>query len=307
MNPSAELRISTRTRLRSRRGGFTLIEILIATAIMTIGMIGILALFPVAIRAGRHVIEDSNAVVIAQSVAEGIRSGVRNRKGFTEKGNPFFVFSHDGVTDPIPPDPARAAKGTAKDYFILLPRFRDGASFSGRTARTRRRAALKRAPTFVYPESDARANGGGDPQRADNDGNDEKYSIDTDADGEPDRRIEDIRVEKVYRLGNHLVPGHTPKRKPDGSVDYSPRVLSDERAILDMVRDNLSQYSYAFKIRPSYFDADLSASGAYQPAGRLFHVTVMVFRNFQKPTKDEPSPHLDQMRMVYSLDFEVAI
>ena len=62
-----------------RRTGFTLLEILISTAILTIGLVSIVALFPVAIDVGRQVIEASNSVVIGQSVAEAIREYLEGR------------------------------------------------------------------------------------------------------------------------------------------------------------------------------------------------------------------------------------
>ena len=285
-----------------RRDGFTLIEILIATAIMTLGLVGILALFPVAIRAGREVIEDSNAVVVAQSVAEAIRSGIRNNKGYTKRGDVYFLFQHDGVQDRVPSDP-REVKTTA-DYFILLPTYGSKAKFGGSTERKARRAALKKAKTFVYPETDTNRNGRGDPKRADNDLGDYRYRVEIEGDEE---RIETIKVEQTYSLGNHLVPGHTPRRRGGGTPTYEDGVVDEPRALSDMMIDELAQYSYAFSIRPSYFDADVSASKAFQPAGQLFHVTVMVFRNFRAPVLDEPSPHLDSSQLKYQLEFEVAL
>src|SRR5690606_12982305 len=102
---------------RRRRGGFTLLEILIATAVLTIGLVSIVAIFPYAISKGRQVIELSNAVVIAESVAESIREGLRNRKRFVVGSDGetsiYFVFNHDGVKDPIPAN--RAAEDPSRD------------------------------------------------------------------------------------------------------------------------------------------------------------------------------------------------
>ena len=79
-------------RQDERADGFTLIEILIATSILTLGLVGILALFPVAIKAGRTVVEASNSVVIAQSVVDAIRSGIRNSKGLSkQQGHAYFL------------------------------------------------------------------------------------------------------------------------------------------------------------------------------------------------------------------------
>jgi prepilin-type N-terminal cleavage/methylation domain-containing protein len=288
------IRRSSQPGARRLRSGFTLIEILIATSILTLGLVGILALFPVAIRAGRQVVEDSNAVVIAQSVAEAIRSGIRNRKGYTRSGHVYFVFAHDGVRDSIPAD-TRLLK-PRDDYYVLLPRFQLEQSFSGRTESERRRKALASAKTFVYPETDTRSpNGGGNADLADDDGDDARVEI-------GGRRMSRIRVEGVYELGQHLVPGGVPGAGAARS--------GGARVLEDMLKDSLKQYSFAFAIRPSYFDADLSEGRSFQPANRLYHVTVMVFRGLMiEPrdghklimTEDEEPP-----KPVYELEFEVS-
>ena len=47
-------------------GGFTILEIMIATAILTLGLVSVLALFPVAIHTGKKVVDTSTAAVIAE-------------------------------------------------------------------------------------------------------------------------------------------------------------------------------------------------------------------------------------------------
>jgi hypothetical protein len=42
--------------------------------------------------------------------------------------------------------------------------------------------------------------------------------------------------------------------------------------------------------------------GVYEPGNRLYSVKVLVFRGFQKPGPDDPSP-----TPVYELDFEVSL
>jgi hypothetical protein len=257
--------------------------------ILTLGLVGILALFPVAIRAGRHVIEDSNAAVIAQSVAESIRSGIRTRKGYSKKGNIYFVFNHDGVKDAIPADP-RAARASA-DYYVLLPRFKQGRRFGGNSERARRINALRAGKTFVYPETDRRRptpNGGGDARKADDDGDDARLRV-------GDKSIKTIKVTDVYWLGQHLVP-----------VSKNGKQKSAEYVLDDMLIETLKQYSFAFAIRPSYFDADLAEGKSFEPANQLFHVTVMVFRGFspdRKPLESDQEPPAP----VYELEFEVAL
>ncbi len=259
------------------RSGFTILEIMIATAILTLGLVGILALFPVAIFTGKRIVEQSTAVVIAESVAEAIREGVRNNLRYNRYGQPYFVFKHDGVTDPIPLQQER--ERYSHDYYILLPGYRR-AQFSGRTARDK---AMDSAKTFLFPETDSAKNGNGRQERADNDADDYTYRF------ENGESYKDIWVEKTYSLGNYL-----PGLEAEGI-----RVLRDQK--IDAIR----QYSYAFAISPSYNDANITLSpnsDAYRPAGRLFHVRIMIFRSFVPVEKGAESPV-----PVYELDFEVAI
>ena len=273
-----------------RRGGFTLIEILVATAILTLGLVGILALFPVAIQSGRRVIEDSNAAVIAQSVAEAIRSGIRTRKGYSSSGNAYFVFNHDGVQDSIPTKAKDLS--TRHDYYVLLPSYKKGQRFAARSRNDQRVKALRGGRTFVYPESDPRPNGNGNAQLADDDSNDFKVTI-----GKTTLRT--YRVDSVYSLGNCLVPRGQTKSGGKDVLD-------------DMLVETLKQYSFAFAIRPSFFDANLAEGGSFQPANQLYHVTVLIYRGLLKDPRDAKKHRLalrdnEAPTPVYELDFEVAL
>ncbi len=72
--------------------GFTLIEILIAMSVLVVGLVGILALFPVGLNATKKAIEDTNAAMIAESVYGSLRAAAQR----TVPGGrlPFF---HDGI------------------------------------------------------------------------------------------------------------------------------------------------------------------------------------------------------------------
>jgi hypothetical protein len=260
---------------------------MIATAILTLGLVSVLALFPAAIHTGKQVMDKSSAIVIAESVADAIRAGMRNqiRAVETNRGtNQYFVFRHDGVLDRVPNE--RSRERPDKDYFILLPRFAGGgrgALFSGRSERGRREKAFVRGKVFVYPESDPLRNGGGSATRADNDGDDFQGEF---SNGQTYR---DFVVEKTYSLGTLF---------PDlDAAEGDPLVLADQQI------EPLKQYSYAFAIRNSFFDANLSpADGQYQPANRLYNVQVMIFRNFFAPAPRER--HQDP---VFEINFEVAL
>lgn len=80
--------------MKRSRTGFTLVEILIAMTVLLVGLVGILALFPVGLDATRKAIEDSNAAFIAESAYAGLRASV---KQMTTTNLSYF---HDGIPTP---------------------------------------------------------------------------------------------------------------------------------------------------------------------------------------------------------------
>jgi type II secretory pathway pseudopilin PulG len=266
--------------------GFTILEILMATAILTIGLVCVLSLFPIAIDSGKRVMEQSTAVTIAKSVAEQIRTGLRNQKRYVYTGaepSTYFVFQHDGVQDPVPRD--SNLEKPSGDYYILLPRFKTDTRFEGGDGATeeerdssRREKAVAQSMEFVYPEVDTPMNGNGNPFTAHDDSKDA-----------PDGGI---LVKKVYSLGN-----------------FFPRFdanLDDQRVLDDQVTESFKQYSYAFSIRASKFDANVNQNPKiFQPGNALYHVRVMIFRSF---TYNDEKVRVERKGQdpVYELDFEVA-
>lgn len=65
---------SRHSRLRRPAGGFTLIEVLIAMIIMSVGMLGIASLYVQSMQAGRTSLFRHNAVTLAGDVADRIRA-----------------------------------------------------------------------------------------------------------------------------------------------------------------------------------------------------------------------------------------
>ncbi len=270
--------------------GFTILEIMIATAILTLGLVGILALFPVAIHYGKQIVERSTASVIAESVAEAIRQGLRNNLrsakplggGAGAETHHYFIFQHDGVKDPIPHK--KELEKPDKDYYILLPRFKSG----NEGVFSRPDVAQQVAKTFVYPESDNPPNGGGNAFLADDDGDDYSHKLTT---GES---IHEIFVDKVYWLGNTLP-----------AEDVS---VTGENVLEDQKIETLKQYSYAFEIQSSTGDANLSFSGQpFRPANRLYRVRVMIFRGFPKTEGNRAVVLPEPIIPVFEIDFEVSI
>jgi prepilin-type N-terminal cleavage/methylation domain-containing protein len=81
-----------------KQAGFTLIEILIAMTILLVGLVGILALFPVGLDATRKSVEDSNSAIIAESAYASLRTAVREYYVLT--GPPIqgiLPYRHDGI------------------------------------------------------------------------------------------------------------------------------------------------------------------------------------------------------------------
>lgn len=60
-------------RFRQDNKGFTLLEIIIALAILTIGLVGVLALFPAGLRASKRAGDFTSATLAAQQVMETIK------------------------------------------------------------------------------------------------------------------------------------------------------------------------------------------------------------------------------------------
>jgi type II secretory pathway pseudopilin PulG len=64
-------------RNRATERGLTLIEILIAIIIMTLGVLGILSLFPPALQSATESVEETNAAILGESVAHALTAGFR--------------------------------------------------------------------------------------------------------------------------------------------------------------------------------------------------------------------------------------
>lgn len=270
-------------------------EIMIATAILVVGLLGILAVFPLAIDTGRQSMEDTNAVLIARSVEQALREGITHRKGQSKDGkSTYFLFQHEGVLDGVPSD-VNDIK-TSADYFILFP---DPDSAQQQRTSTRDNTE-ENAKLFLYPEDDGHSgwphwrgvvlkdddsveadmedivgtepdgepNGGGSAALADNDMDDAIVS------GE-DYERQTFRVRRVYQLGatpwQHMVE--------NGVTDRS------------IVEDPLHAYSFVFTLQRSRHDASLGRdtidSAAIRPAGELYECRIMVFRSFRAPSADE--------------------
>ncbi|MBL4844192.1 MAG: prepilin-type N-terminal cleavage/methylation domain-containing protein [Planctomycetes bacterium] len=136
-------------RLRARKRGFTIIEILIAIVVLVLGITGIVALFPTAIESGNQTVEDTYSATITQSVVDAISVGIREsrysyRAPVTNRVWTYFLMNHDGVVDEAVPTPEIYTDATgkmwARDYCVLLPQSAAPDNF-----------ASANEPTFVFP------------------------------------------------------------------------------------------------------------------------------------------------------------
>lgn len=238
------------------RGGFTLMEILIAMVVLMVGLCGIMAVFPHALKSANTTVEKSYAAAISQSVVDAIQLGLR------EMSTPYedwqaFVFDHDGCEDldsdrdaflrdlnladlkshtgEITPQFRTLLR---KDYCILLPQATETETLGGSTV----------GRVYVYPRESPADN---EARKA--------------ASRDPNTR--EILYKKVYKLGKALAESQ--------AQDEVTREL--ERS------DPFQQYSFAFTIRvtkgPSAANPTPDRSQQQIVPG-LYEVVVSVFRNF---------------------------
>ena len=116
--------------LRRRPRGMTLVEVLMAGAILTFGMVGIMALLGTAHRSHRIAVHETNAVQIAQSVMAEYRSYFA--RGVVPGGHPRSDASDDypdykyevKVTDLRMPTP-RAYPEVGREFYVEVRVFWD--------------------------------------------------------------------------------------------------------------------------------------------------------------------------------------
>jgi type IV pilus assembly protein PilV len=78
--------IVSKTRQPARQNGFSLVEVLIALIIMSVGMLGIATLFVQSMQAGRTSMFRHHAVTLAGDVADRIRANPRAGIAYTLAG-----------------------------------------------------------------------------------------------------------------------------------------------------------------------------------------------------------------------------
>jgi len=82
-------------RRRNGERGMTLIEILLALIVMGLGFLGILALFPPAMQSAKESVEETNAAMVGESVAQGLTNGMRLAFYDVTKKETVVTLTHD--------------------------------------------------------------------------------------------------------------------------------------------------------------------------------------------------------------------
>lgn len=247
------------------QAGFTLMEILIAMAVLMVGLIPMLAVFRTALFNLNRSIEDTYASAIAQSVFDAIRVGMKDMKYELADGTKFFILDHDGsehleqdrktiLKDADLTQAGTAANVLARDYAILLPKYTET------EPPPPGRSGTPIGKAFLYPRENA---GDNQARRAAR-----NVSVRmTGADGSQFDASK-LEIKKVYQLGRSLANSTQEVEKNDA----------------------YPQYSFAFSIRAA--KSQNPSAPNYQSEGQdtipgLYEVTVKIFRNFVSDPKSK--------------------
>lgn len=102
-------------RLRARmhvKGGFTLIEVLVALFVLTVGVLGALATQLAALHTRHQSRLMSNGVQLASTLADSMRANLdAMRSG--DADNPYLQLRYDAISDGAPPAAQQCHQGTA--------------------------------------------------------------------------------------------------------------------------------------------------------------------------------------------------
>jgi prepilin-type N-terminal cleavage/methylation domain-containing protein len=225
-----------------KESGFTIVEILIALVVLSVGLLGILAVFPAGIRKTAEIVQETTAATIAESVRSSVELGLH--KGRVREGNDIgFVYLGEGVKKLVE-DEHKSLAGLinnppvvdkAAPYWVLLPPAESGKK-------------------YLYPRSTPNAYDIGPRTPAPHN---------------------NPRVLRVFPLGAEIL-----KIREGTDPDNPTRTptIAEQR---EAEKDTLPQYSYAFTIEEAKIDTDGDrAPDSYPKDHSLYKLTVYVYRNF---------------------------
>lgn len=111
---------------------FTLIEILISIGVMVIGLVGIMAVFPVGLEASKNSMVDTACATLANSVRNALVTSIQSSPIDAAGTPPPVIFRHDGseVATPIPLD-TEAGSGLIPLSNVSVTNWKEYANSSG--------------------------------------------------------------------------------------------------------------------------------------------------------------------------------
>jgi prepilin-type N-terminal cleavage/methylation domain-containing protein len=275
-----EPHVSAATHPRAR--GFTLIEILISVVIISIGLIGILALLTTALKTSGEVVEDSVAASLARSVYEALRSGAQQRSfAVTDASgnlNRGFEFVHQGVADgtnytpPLLPTSSTDTAGLSalqqSDFAIFLP----PPPLPGASGATIEKI-------FVFPRPDGAGPGGAQNSSGiaqDNTNNQDNSFNPPHAGYSGNVVVLDVR--RVYQMSNR--PNATPAGVLPVATDQYGFAISVRRSLGANVSNLATGGALPWATASGTLDPNAYPPSIYSYTDGIYQVEVLVYRNF---------------------------
>lgn len=79
---------------KQAQSGFTMVEVALAILVVAVGLLGVFALFPVGLHAGRDAVDDTEVMMVAEAVLSNLHSFMATNYNDTASG---FVFDYNGT------------------------------------------------------------------------------------------------------------------------------------------------------------------------------------------------------------------
>lgn len=105
-------------RTRADMRGFTLLEILVAVLLLSVGIVGGVAMQLSALRARHQSALLSQAAYVAAGLAERMRANAVQMR-LADGANPYLTLDYDALAEPLPPAPSSLCYGAACDAMQL--------------------------------------------------------------------------------------------------------------------------------------------------------------------------------------------
>ncbi|MFH1422678.1 MAG: prepilin-type N-terminal cleavage/methylation domain-containing protein [Planctomycetota bacterium] len=230
----------------TRNSGFTVLEILIALVVLSFGLLGILAVFPIGIQKTGEVIQDTISAIVAESVRDSIELGLNRARIMDENENIGFIYLGEGVK--------KLLEDEKKSLPAHINNIANIALDYDKTAAYWVQLPIGKDKKYLYPRKDS---------------NDFEIGPRTPA---PRNNPRVLRVFPVGADVLKIVDGIDPD---DKSVKLTPTERRDAE------RDPIHHYSYAFTLEEAMIDTngdDIPDSTSSDHS--LYKLIIYVYRNF---------------------------